>query len=541
MTATAFGYVVLITMLLAVVAASLEWAAQGRLASRHFWTGTIALALIAPPALFAWQASRRNSPDTVAASNQSANRLQTVVIESGGDGARILGHWISRDALIRLLLPGRSAIRARLQGVNRSFPALAPALWIAMSAAMIAWLLIGMVHWRRARRTWHRMDVDGIEVDVSHSTGPAVLGFFSHRIVLPEWVASMVDAHRRLVIAHESAHIDANDPERLAFGIAALIAMPWNPALWLCVARLRRAIELDCDARVLRRFPDAKEYGHVLLEVATRGRNTGPLAMPMVNLLRMPSELEVRLRAMTRPGRMGLRGAMLGAACALIAATTAFVTPVPHLIAKTSLPANTTKSDPISDFAHRAVFGATTLRFAEQHLGTRQNPTPSQAHRDSLQEINRAVAVRERALRDAENQLMTTRAELDRSRVLVRLRTAELDSAQRKLPAVPYKTYFEFQVDKPATILPGSRAPKYPSALRQAKVGGQVEVQFVVDTSGRIVPGTVKVTNATDPRFEASVRKALPTIRFSPAEVHGRRSKQLVQLPFTFSATKDPK
>jgi protein TonB len=38
--------------------------------------------------------------------------------------------------------------------------------------------------------------------------------------------------------------------------------------------------------------------------------------------------------------------------------------------------------------------------------------------------------------------------------------------------------------------------------------------------------------------FVQSVKNALPQMKFIPAEVGGRKVKQLVQQPFTFSITK---
>ena len=100
--------------------------------------------------------------------------------------------------------------------------------------------------------------------------------------------------------------------------------------------------------------------------------------------------------------------------------------------------------------------------------------------------------------------------------------------------------YFEFQVEKQATPIPDSPHPQYPDTLRSANVEGEVLIQFVVDTSGRVEPGTVKVLKSTHPLFTKSVKDALVTMRFSPAEIAGRKVRQLVQMPFVFSLNKAP-
>jgi TonB family protein len=94
--------------------------------------------------------------------------------------------------------------------------------------------------------------------------------------------------------------------------------------------------------------------------------------------------------------------------------------------------------------------------------------------------------------------------------------------------------YFEFQVEKQVVTLPGV-TPSYPAPLRAAKVEGVVLAQFIVDTMGRFEPGTFRVLKSDHGLFTQSVRDALPEMRFAPAEVGGRKVRQLVQQPFTFA------
>ena len=98
--------------------------------------------------------------------------------------------------------------------------------------------------------------------------------------------------------------------------------------------------------------------------------------------------------------------------------------------------------------------------------------------------------------------------------------------------------YFEFQVEKPVVPAPGSTSPRYPDMLRQAGVEGEVLAQFVVDTTGRAEANSLKILKSSHDLFVQSVRNALPQMKFIPAEVGGRKVKQLVQQPFTFSISK---
>lgn len=95
--------------------------------------------------------------------------------------------------------------------------------------------------------------------------------------------------------------------------------------------------------------------------------------------------------------------------------------------------------------------------------------------------------------------------------------------------------YFDFQVEKPVVAAPGSQGPAYPDMLRSAGIEGQVLAQFVVDTTGRADMSTFKALRSDNDLFTTAVKNALQRMRFLPAEVGGRKVKQLVQQPFQFS------
>jgi protein TonB len=103
---------------------------------------------------------------------------------------------------------------------------------------------------------------------------------------------------------------------------------------------------------------------------------------------------------------------------------------------------------------------------------------------------------------------------------------------------VENQTYFEYQVEKPVMAVPGSPTPRYPDILKSAGVEGEVVVAFVVDTTGRADVSSLKILKATHELFAAAVRTALPSMRFLPAEVGGKKVKQLVQQPFVFNIVK---
>jgi protein TonB len=91
------------------------------------------------------------------------------------------------------------------------------------------------------------------------------------------------------------------------------------------------------------------------------------------------------------------------------------------------------------------------------------------------------------------------------------------------------------QVEKQVAVVPGSAPPRYPDVLRNSGVEGQVTAVFVVDEHGRAEEASFRFPRSDNPLFEDAVRAALRRMRFVPAEVDGRKVRQLVQMPFVFT------
>ena len=97
--------------------------------------------------------------------------------------------------------------------------------------------------------------------------------------------------------------------------------------------------------------------------------------------------------------------------------------------------------------------------------------------------------------------------------------------------------YMEFQVEKAVERI-GGDSPVYPEFLKSSGVEGQVLAQFVVNESGRYEPGSLKILSSSNPAFTAAVKDALPRIKFSAAQIGGKKVQQLVQMPFQFHLQK---
>ena len=100
---------------------------------------------------------------------------------------------------------------------------------------------------------------------------------------------------------------------------------------------------------------------------------------------------------------------------------------------------------------------------------------------------------------------------------------------------VTNQTYFEFQVEKPAEMLPESPKPKYPSVLESSGIAGEVQAQFVVNTQGKADLDQFKVLKSTNELFPQAVKNVLPRMKFSPAMIGGKPVNQLVQQSFQFA------
>lgn len=174
--------------------------------------------------------------------------------------------------------------------------------WAVASLGLAQLVIYSMAVLHGRRREWRREIVDGVEALVAPDFGPAVVGWRRLEIVLPEWAMELAGDARALIVRHEQEHVRRQDPRLLIHASLALLAMPWNPALWWQYRRLRRAIELDCDARVVRGGASVARYGEVLLEAGgfcRRGRLPALAAFA-----ERAADLEARIKALTpRPSR----------------------------------------------------------------------------------------------------------------------------------------------------------------------------------------------------------------------------------------------
>jgi bla regulator protein blaR1 len=208
-------------------------------------------------------------------------------------------------------------------------------LWVASTVVTSAFALASIWQLRRRRRGWRQGTMSGAAVLIAPEMGPAVLGIFWPKIVVPEWLVSAPFDIQRHVIAHECAHVHARDSALLALSMLPILFAPWNPLLWWQARRLRMAIEVDCDRRVLVRGTDMKRYAEVLMQFGLRRSS---LLGAMASMSESPSTLERRITLMAQPkvARWTVSSIALAVlATCTVAAATSVVPPPLRLAAAT--------------------------------------------------------------------------------------------------------------------------------------------------------------------------------------------------------------
>ena len=93
--------------------------------------------------------------------------------------------------------------------------------------------------------------------------------------------------------------------------------------------------------------------------------------------------------------------------------------------------------------------------------------------------------------------------------------------------------YAENQVERIVEVTRAA-APRFPEALRNSGIEGEVHVRYIVGTNGRVEPGSIRIVDSPHRLFGESVQTALLEARYRPAEVGGRSVRQLVAQSFSF-------
>jgi TonB family protein len=353
--------------------------------------------------------------------------------------------------------------------------------------------------------------LNGVAVLMTESVGPAVSGVLRPRILAPEWLTSLPARERELILMHEEEHVRARDPMLVAVARAARILTPWNPVVWVLTARLVRAVELDCDRRVLERAADIAAYGHTLLKVSARrpGRLIAAAAFA-----ESEAPLRNRILAMTTPSQtLSIAAIFAATVLGVVLLVGALGIPVPTINLNVQLG---TMSDQRS--ASRPDQTPTVTQFDAPPTPPPPPPRPIVLRSDIPgQELV--------IIRSAEGEMVGYRLD-------------EVSGASAPEPVAAEPRFTPMTV-RPVLTNAGevSRAMtrEYPTLLRDAGIGGAPLLWLHIDETGAVDGMRIHESSGYEALDGAAMRVAR-TMRFIPAQNDEGITAAWVQLPIRFQA-----
>lgn len=470
-------------------------------------------------------------------------------------------------------------------------------LWIGVTVVALIYMLLSWAAVVRDRRHWRTASVGGVRVALTPDLGPAAWGVRHPQILLPEWAIELEARVRRLMLLHEGEHVRAGDTRVVLMGLLLLAVAPWNLPLWWQFRRLRQAIELDCDARVLRRAPDARRYGSLLLEVGRR-RSTSVMVVALAD---PPSFLERRIRLITAKARIpSLRrvsgmalvagGLVVVAICtrdpmAVAAAPvdplsleTAALTTSPLTVAsrllspagaetrETAAPVEAEAEakaqggdleliadrpvDPIQAGGPESTetVGLSTADVGSVTLDERQDPVPAAGAIDVGTRTERMQEVRDespdialpqstvRSPAAVAEALRTAAAAVEQAVTDGTVSPGSRPTGSESAAGQPAGASFTSQPElQNLAEIQTLIEKEYPPLLRDAGIGGRADVWLLIDTNGEIV--RTQLTERTgQPALDEAALRVAAAMRFTPAVNQGEATTVWVSQAIAFTS-----
>lgn len=320
MIAVWMAYTLLSGMLIAFACWLLEHMARSvRISTRGIWAG----GMIAMLVISASPVVREHSPPSAAPRTGAVEAPSQITAAahawSGSQG--LFPRLRQQIVRVRISLDAGAVVAA--ERLSRwDLPLLV--LW-AVSAAFLGGIVAhAAFEGRRLRYGLEPHEVTGVPVLLTDEIGPSAIGGGGPAILLPRWALDLDDPLLTLILRHEREHLAARDPLLLLAGLLAVVLLPWHLPLWWNRKRLRLAVEVDCDGRVLRAHPDVRRYAQLLLLAAQRAPKTAWASLAVVTVVAplqpLASHLARRISAMTQPrgSRVLLRSIPLVAGVAAI-------------------------------------------------------------------------------------------------------------------------------------------------------------------------------------------------------------------------------
>lgn len=160
------------------------------------------------------------------------------------------------------------------------------------------------------------------------------------------------------------------------------------------------------------------------------------------------------------------------------------------------------------------------------------------ARRESFAREQRAVVV-PGGPPAQESELAAARLKLADANARLAALRAEREAAlarQREANATPIESgarVYELKELDRAPVSQFQARPQYPFEMRRARIGGEVVVDFIIDTDGRVQ--LAHAIRSSRPEFEAAAVQAVSKWRFLPGQKEGKSVPTHMQVPIVFT------
>lgn len=348
---------------------------------------------------------------------------------------------------------------------------------------------------------------------------PVTWGYLRPRVLLPwsakQWPESLVE----LVLTHELAHVARGDwlMQMLA---EILCAMHWcNPLAWVAARRLRQESERACDDLVLRRGIAPREYAREVLGLAGNLRGSWPVRPSALAFARM-TFLERRFAAMlnARTDRSGVSGK-----AGMWSAVAALCVVIPMAALRLPAQGNAGKlTGTVLDPAGAGVQNATVILSGP--LGNITSMTATDAHGNYAFKGLAAGSYRLKVERSGFETYRVARVALEERQEAVQnvalMIASTLEEAGGDGANDEKAKRIKIAGEEEAAKILKKVKPAYPEEARSAGVQGEVVLDAVIGTDGKVL--SLRVLNTeVDPALAMSAVEAVRQWRYKPTLLDG--------------------
>ena len=353
---------------------------------------------------------------------------------------------------------------------------------------------------------------------------PVTWGFLRPRVLLPQESSQWDCERRRIVLAHEFAHIQRND---WAVQMAAELVRTvywFNPLVWMGCNRLRQESEQACDDIVLTTGIHAPVYAEHLLALA-RTLKSPERAWSVALAMARRCHLERRFVSMLNPildrrpaSRTSAVLTSLLAACLTIPLS-AFQTPVQNASGKFF----GTVYDPSRAAVPNAVVIATNAQARTRDMTTSDAAglfqfTSLPAGTYSLEVLKPGFRKFVSPVQLEPNQGQNKDVNLELGSITEQVNVVAAGQKHAAEPGEPKQIRVGGNVM--AAKLIQRPVPPYPVAAKAAGIQGSVRLEAVIDKQG--VPMSLRVSNGSiDPDLAKAAVEAVSQWRYQPTLLNG--------------------